>query len=77
MEVNQTSQTMPAVRRYDYDGRTVIAADFGPAADPIVDIVDETAIVVLSDGNQREIDLPSGSVEAFNRNGIVSFEVRE
>ena len=63
------------VRRFDYDDRTVIAADFGPAAEPVVDVVDGTAILIL-DNHQREIDLPNGDVEAFNRNGIVSIEVR-
>lgn len=77
MVANQSSQQAAALlRRYDYDGRTVIVADFGPAADPVVDVLDGTALVVFSDGSQHEIELPSGNVEAFNRNGIVTFEVR-
>lgn len=64
------------VRRYDYDDRTLIAVDFGPAVDPVVDVVDGTAILIL-DGRQREIDLPTGEVEVFNRNGVVTLEVAE
>ena len=64
------------VRRYEYDDRTVIVADFGPAADPSVDVVDGTAIVVIGE-DQHDIELPEGGVEAFNRNGVVTFEVGE
>lgn len=65
------------VRRYDYDGRTVVAADFGPAAvDVTVDVVDGTAIIVAGD-EQTEIALPEGDGEAFNRNGIVTIEVKQ
>lgn len=64
------------VRRFDYDDRSVIAVDFGPAADPAVDVVDGTAILVIGD-RQRELDLPLGEVEVFNRNGIVTLEVTE
>lgn len=64
-------------RRYDYDDRTVIAADFGPAAAPSVDVVDGTVIVVTSDGRQHELELPAGEVRAFNRHGVVTVEIRE
>ncbi|MFB6300799.1 MAG: hypothetical protein ABEH65_11105 [Halobacteriales archaeon] len=70
-------QANVSVRRFDYDDRTVIAADFGPAADPSIDLLDEVAIVVYGDGQQTEIDLPPGEVQAFNRNGVVTFEVRK
>lgn len=70
----QNTATEAMVRRYDYDDRTVAVADLGPAADPSVDVVDDTAIVV-TDEDQHEIDLPDGDVRVFNRNGVVSFEV--
>ena len=75
---NQTSVGADGmVRRYDYDDRTVIAADFGAAAaDVAVDVVDGTAIVVVGD-EQTEISLPDGDGEAFNRNGVVTIEVRQ
>ena len=64
-------------RRYDYPDRTVFAADFGAAGAPTVDVVDDTVIVVTGDGRQRELELPPGEVRAFNRNGVVTVEVRE
>jgi hypothetical protein len=64
-------------RRYDYPDRTVFVTDLGPAAEPAVDVVDGTVIVVADDGEQREFDLPEGEVRAFNRNGIVMVEVRQ
>lgn len=64
-------------RRYDYPDRSVFVADLGPAAEPSVDVVDGTAIVVTGDGRQREFDLPRGEVRAFNHNGVVTVEVRE
>ncbi|MDY6817853.1 MAG: hypothetical protein SVG88_04250 [Halobacteriales archaeon] len=70
-------QANAPVRRFDYDDRTVIAADFGPAADPSIDLLDGTAIVVYDTDQQAEIDLPEGDVQAFNRNGVVTFEVRK
>ena len=63
-------------RRYDYPDRTVFVADFGPGDAPSVDVVAGTAIVVTADGRQRELELPAGEVRAFNRNGVVSIEVR-
>ena len=74
MALNSTLDQVP-VRRFDYDDRTVVAVDFGPAADPAVDLVDGTAILIL-DGQQRELDLPAGQVEALNRNGVVTIEIR-
>ncbi|MDZ7702152.1 MAG: hypothetical protein U5J98_08880 [Halobacteriales archaeon] len=63
-------------RRYDYDDRTVFAADFGAGVAPAVDVVDDTVIVVTDDGRQRELELPAGEARAFNRNGVVTVEVR-
>lgn len=63
-------------RRYDYEDRTVFVADLGADAEPSVDVVDGTVIVVTADGHQRELELPAGEVRAFNRNGVVTVEVR-
>lgn len=63
-------------RRYDYPDRTVFVVDLGPAAEPAVDVIDGTVIVVTGDGEQREFEVPAGEVRAFNRNGIVTVEVR-
>lgn len=64
------------LRRYDYDEETVLAADFGPREDASVDVVGDTAIVVV-DGEQYDLDLPAGDAQAFIRNGVLSIEVRE
>lgn len=67
-------------RQYEYDDdETVIVADFGTAdGDATVDVVDETAIVVV-DGpegtRQEEFDLPAADAEAFIRNGVLTIEV--
>jgi HSP20 family molecular chaperone IbpA len=63
------------VRRYDYGNEWVIAADVGVGDDQIdVDIVDETAIVVVDGETAAELDLP-GSVERVETNNGV-LEVR-
>lgn len=73
MTLTNTQDAM--VRRYDYDDRTEIVVDFGPGADPTVDVLSDTAIVAI-DGEEHDIALPEGSVEAFNHNGVVTFRVR-
>lgn len=68
------------VRRYQYDDRTVIAADIGVnSSDVTIDIVDDTAIVVDDEsGQQAEIELPNGGgAKAFIKNGVLSIEVRQ
>ena len=76
MQPDQFAERAPAARRYEYDDRTVIAADFGPDASPAVDVVDGTVIIVAGD-DQREFDVPDGDVQTFTRNGVVTIEVRE
>jgi len=75
-----TEKLIPAsealVESYEYDDRTVIAVDLGPGAEPAVDVVDGTAILVVDD-EQREFDIPAGAVKAVNSNGVVTFEVDE
>lgn len=73
MALDQIQESM--VRRYEYDDRTVIVADLGPDAEPEVEVLGRTAVVVVGD-REYDVDLPAGSVEAFNRNGVVTFEVR-
>lgn len=64
------------LRRYDYDERSVLAADFGPGADVSVDVVDGTAIV-LADGEQYDLDLLSDDAQALMNNGVLTIEVNE
>lgn len=61
------------VRHYEYDDEAVLVADFGPV-EGSVDIVDETAIIVIDD-EQFEFSVPSGTDRAVINNGIVSIEV--
>lgn len=73
MALDQIQESM--VRRYEYDDRTVIVADLGPDVEPEVEVLGRTAVVVVGD-REYDVDLPAGSVEAFNHNGVVTFEVR-
>lgn len=76
--LQQFSDDEVAARRYDYGDRTVLAVDFGKTADSTVDIVDDTAIVVVGD-EQYDLEVPSESdvIRASIRNGILSIEVEE
>lgn len=70
------------VRRYEYEDRTVIAADLGVSAEEAsVDVLDGMAIVVIGSGEtavQREFELPAGkSAKGFIKNGIVTIEVEQ
>lgn len=72
----QSERDDPVVRRYEYDGHVVLAADLGYAGDGSVDVVDGTAIVVVGD-EQHEFDLPEGDARASIRNGVVTIEVEQ
>ena len=62
-------------RRYEYDDREVVAADFGPGHDASVDVVDGTVIVVV-DGEQYDLDV-DGDPRAFISNGVLTIEVEQ
>lgn len=65
------------VRRYDYDAESILAVDFGPAGpEASVDVVDGTVIVVTDD-DQYEFDLPEHATDAhtFIRNGVLTLEL--
>lgn len=56
----------------EYDDETVIAVDFGPKTGGLsVDIVDETAIVVV-DGQQFEFDVPTQANKVTTNDGILT-----
>lgn len=62
------------IREYEHDNTTAITADFGSAASDIsIDIVDETAIVVVS-GEQFEFELPDDADEIAAKNGVLTIE---
>lgn len=58
-------------RRVDSETVEVIA-DFGPAADIAVDVVDETVIVV-TDGEAVDIEVED-EAQAFIKNGVLTIE---
>jgi hypothetical protein len=61
------------LRRYEYDDRAVLAADFGPGREASLDVLDETVIVVV-DGEQYDLEV-DGDPRAFIRNGVLTIEV--
>ena len=64
-----------AMRRYEYDDGVVLAADFGPSREAVVDVVDGTVIVVTDD-DQYELDV-EGDASAFISNGVLTIEVAQ
>ena len=64
------------LRRYGYDNSTIFAADLGTTNKPSVDMVDQTAIVVVGD-EQFEFEIPAedGDVQTALNNGILTIEV--
>lgn len=72
LEAAAESQDEITITKRDYDGETTIAVDFGPVAgEPTVDIVDETAIVVV-DGEQFEFDIPADATEVTVNDSILT-----
>jgi len=76
MSQNLLSASSALVESYEYDDRSVVAVDLGPGTDPVIDVVDGTAILIV-DGEQRELDVPTEAVQGVNSNGVVTFEVDE
>jgi hypothetical protein len=64
------------LRRYEYDDSTIFAADLGTTDKTSVDMVDQTAIVVVGD-EQFEFEVPTedGDVQTALNNGILTIEV--
>lgn len=71
--LQQFSETDIAARHYEYGDREVFVADFG-TADGTVDIVDDTAIVVVGE-DQYDLPVPAGVDRASIRNGVLTIEV--
>jgi hypothetical protein len=61
-------------RRFDYDDQVVFVADLGPGRDGTVDILGDTAIVVVDD-EQYEFEIPAGEARGSIANGVVTVEV--
>ncbi|SEO71239.1 hypothetical protein SAMN04487948_104312 [Halogranum amylolyticum] len=64
------------LRRYDYDDRWVVAADLRVPDESVdVDVVGQTAIIVVDTGDQlfeTEFELPTSDAEVFMKNGVVT-----
>lgn len=63
------------VSRYEYEDTVELVADFGIQDDEHVEIVGDTAIIIV-DGSQYEVEL-EGNAQAFINNGVVTIEVEE
>jgi len=58
----------------EYEDESVIAVDFGPTGEtPTVDIVDDTAIVVVGD-EQFEFDVPEDASDVTVNDGILTIK---
>lgn len=73
---NQSSKEEPFIRRYEYENHTLLVADFGPESTPKVDVVGDTAIIVI-DAHQHELDLPSKMKDTTitTNNGVVTLRI--
>ena len=58
-------------RRYEYDDRSVLVADFGTGVDGTVDLVGDTAIVVVDD-EQFDVDIPADASDVTANNGVLT-----
>jgi HSP20 family molecular chaperone IbpA len=61
------------VRRYEYDDSVLVVADFGDVGSASVDVVGDTAIVVV-DGEEFDVEL-ADDAQAFMKNGVLTIEV--
>jgi len=61
------------VRRYDYEDEWVIAVDLGIGDDHLdVDVVGETAIVLVDEETEVEFELPGTAESVDTNNGVLS-----
>ena len=76
IDIQQSEE--PMVRRYEYEGSSIVVANVGSAEGATVDVVDGTAVVVVPEeggDRQYEIDLPGEEAKAVMRNGVVTVEI--
>ena len=65
------------LRRYEYEDGWVVAAEFGDE-DVDVDVVGETAIVVMENADrvrEMELELPGPDAAVTTNNGVLTIEV--
>ena len=68
-------QSDVTVRHHEYEDEHVIAVDFGPGEHPTVDVVGETAIVVVGD-RQYEFELPPDATDITANDGVLTITGR-
>ena len=75
----QTGANETFSRRYEYDDRWVLVADFGLTDEEIdVDVVGETAIIVAKGADtvrEMEFELPSPDAEIALNNGVLTITI--
>ncbi|WP_255193552.1 hypothetical protein [Natronobeatus ordinarius] len=61
-----------AIAVREYDDETIVTVDFGPViGEPTLDVVDDTAIVVV-DGTHLEFDVPPEATDVIVNDGILT-----
>lgn len=72
--LRETDRKQTVVREYETENTAAIAVDFGPETGDIdVDIVEDTAIVVVGD-DHFEFELPDETCELQTNNGVLTIE---
>lgn len=61
--------------RFEYEDSTEHVVDFGAGVDATLDVIDDTAIVVVG-RNQHDVDVPADA-EVFMTNGVLTIEVEQ
>lgn len=73
-ELRDVSWTGITIRKREYDDETIIAVDFGDDSGKLsVDVVDDTAIVVVEE-QQLEFEVPAEASEVTVNNGLLTIE---
>lgn len=74
LETVAENQDAITITKRDYEEETTIAVDFGPVAGkPTVDIVADTAIVLI-DNEQFEFDIPADADEVTVNDSILTIK---
>lgn len=76
-----TSEDDRFLRRYEYDDRWVVVADLSVDDEDVdVDVVGETAILVVDHGDrvtETEFDLPGAAATVETNNGVLTITIEK
>ena len=68
----------PLIRHIETDDPERIVIDFGASEEGVsTDVVDNTIIIIGSDDQQLEFELPAKNARTFMQNGVLTIEVEE